>query len=54
MNRRQVLSAFALTFAAASPRVFAASAGHVDYSRDAYERALASGEPFMLDFFAPW
>ncbi len=26
----------------------------VDYSRDAYESALSSGQPFLLDFSATW
>ena len=26
----------------------------VTYSREAYEAALVSGKPFLLDFYAPW
>jgi hypothetical protein len=27
---------------------------YVTYSREAYEKARASGAPFLLDFYAPW
>ena len=54
MNRRQMLSTLALPLAAACPRVFADGRNHVNYSRATYDQALASGEPFLLDFFAPW
>ena len=53
MNRRELLSAAALALAvpaAASAR----GLPHVEYSRDAYEKARASGEPLLLDFFAEW
>jgi hypothetical protein len=54
MNRRQLLSAFALALTVAAPRVFAGDAHTVEYTRQVYEQALASGKPFMLDFFAEW
>ena len=54
MNRRRLLALpFGALVLAAGPRAFA-TGGHVEYSRDAYEAALASGKPFMLDFFASW
>ncbi len=54
MNRRQMLSTLSLALAAACPKVFADGGNLVDYNRAAYDQALASGEPFVLDFFAPW
>ena len=53
MNRRQLLSATALVFAV-PVLVRARDLSHVKYSRDAYEKALASGKPLLLDFFAEW
>ena len=52
MKRRQMLCASALALIA--PAALAAGDGKVEYSREIYEQALASGEPFLLDFFAPW
>ena len=53
MNRRQLLSAAALAFLVPlSAR--ARGLSHAKYSRDAYEKALSSGEPLLLDFFAEW
>ena len=54
MNRRQLLSAAALVLTLVAPKVFAGDAQTVEYTREAYDKALASGEPFMLDFFASW
>jgi hypothetical protein len=54
MNRRQLLSVSALVLALVAPKIFAADAHAVDYTRQIYEQALASGKPFMLDFFASW
>lgn len=54
MNRRQLLSTLAIPLVIAAPKSLADSSGVVPYTREAYEQALASGEPFMLDFFAPW
>ena len=54
MNRRELLSAaaaLAFVVPAAAP---ARGQPHVEYSRDAYEKARASGEPLLLDFFAEW
>lgn len=52
MKRRHflALSALALT---TSP-VWAENSTKVDFTPEAYEKALASGEPFMLDFTASW
>ena len=54
MKRRAMLSASALALLAPGSVALAAGAGTVEYSKEIYEQALASGEPFMLDFFAPW
>ena len=53
MNRRQVLSA-AMTLLVAPALRAADEPSHVPFSQDAYEQALASGEPFVLDFYASW
>ena len=52
MNRREFTAGCALLVS--TSRVAAAGAGHVDYTPKAYAAALATGKPFMLDFFAPW
>ena len=52
MDRRRFMAAAALAFAA--PAVQAGGKGHVKYSREAYEAALASGKPFLLDFYTTW
>jgi len=58
MNRRQFLAYSAGTLVIGATATAVATAAddqsHVEYSRDAYEQALASGEPFMLDFYASW
>ena len=33
---------------------FASGSAHLQYSRELYEQALASREPFLLDFYASW
>ena len=53
MNRRHVLSA-AVTLLVAPALRAADEPIHVPFSQDAYEQALASGEPFVLDFYASW
>ena len=54
MNRRQLFAtAVALTFAVPATAL-ARGMERVEYSQDAYEKALASGEPLLLDFFAEW
>ncbi len=52
MKRRQFLAIPALALLADT--VSAAGAESVEFTREAYEQALASGEPFMLDFYASW
>lgn len=53
MKRRQFLTLSAIAIAAPAAS-WAGEGNFVDYSREAYEEALASGEPLLLDFFAPW
>ncbi len=52
MKRRQFLAIPALALVTGA--VQAADAKQVEFTREAYEQALASGEPFLLDFYAPW
>ena len=55
MNRRIFLAVSAFTAAAAVvPPAGAASERGIPYSREAYEQALASGEPFLMDFYTEW
>lgn len=54
MQRRSLMLAAALASALPAAAALAAGEHTVDYTRAAYERALAGGEPFLLDFFAPW
>ena len=43
------------TVAIATPAaVLAQESDFVDYTREAYDDALASGKPFMLGFLTPW
>ena len=54
MDRRRFMSASAAALLAAAIPAMAAPEGVVPYSRAVYTKALASGEPFMLDFYADW
>lgn len=55
MNRRELLAAAAaLAFAAPGARAGGKPQPHVDYSPEAYERAVASGKPLLLDFYTEW
>lgn len=54
MNRRRFMTATAAALAATAVPGMAAPQGMVPYSREVYTKALASGEPFMLDFYADW
>lgn len=56
MKRRQFLSACALAPVAAGMQtaVFAADSYHEEYTWERYQQALASGKPFLLDFYASW
>ena len=50
MKRRQLLAMPLIAIAAA----VSADEEYIEYSREIYEEALSSGEPFMLDFYASW
>ena len=53
MNRRELLTAAAaLAFVAPSAR--AAGESYVKYTPEAYEAAVASGKPLLLDFYTEW
>jgi thiol:disulfide interchange protein len=43
-----------LVAVAASLPPVSANDEFIEYSRELYEQLLASGEPFMLDFYASW
>lgn len=52
MHRRHFAAApLALVLPLPSP---AADGHRVDYSPAAYQQALSSGKPVLLDFYAPW
>ncbi|NKC11439.1 MAG: hypothetical protein GKR94_04300 [Gammaproteobacteria bacterium] len=53
MKRRQALRFAALPLLLATPSLRAAE-DTVDYSRELYDKLLAQGKPFLLDFYAPW
>lgn len=52
MKRRQFLALSALALAT-SP-AWAGGSSQVEFTTEAYEAALESGKPFMLDFAASW
>jgi hypothetical protein len=52
MKRRQFLAIPALAMTAKF--ALAEGANQVEYTREAYEQALTSGEPFMLSFTSTW
>jgi len=52
MKRRQFLAIPALAMTAKIAT--AGGANQVEYTREAYEQALTSGEPFMLSFTSSW
>ena len=54
MKRRTLISLPAIALTVGWPLVVAADEGYVAYSRDAYEKAIASGAPLLVDFYAPW
>ena len=54
MNRRELLAAAGALAFTVPAAAHARGLSHVEYSRDAYEKARASGEPLLLDFFAEW
>ena len=53
MNRRELLAA-AAALAFVAPGARAGGKSHVTYSREAYEQAVASGKPLLLDFYTEW
>ena len=53
MNRRELLTA-AAAFAFVAPAARAGGQSHVKYSPEAYEQAVASGKPLLLDFYTEW
>ena len=53
MNRRELLAA-AAALAFVAPGARAGDTSHVKYSREAYEQAVASGKPLLLDFYTEW
>ena len=56
MDRRKFLVAAAVSAGSAEVMLSSVAAADEfsDYSRTRYEENLASGKPFMLDFFASW
>lgn len=54
MHRRRFLGAAALPLAIAALPAAAADDYKVPFSDEAYQQALSSGKPFMLDFYASW
>ena len=52
MNRRHFLALS--TLALVTSPAFAKGARHVDFTHEVYQKALESGEPFMLQFAAKW
>ena len=52
MKRRQFLALS--TLALATSPVWAGGSSQVEFTKEAYQAALDSGEPFMLDFAASW
>ena len=54
MNRRELLTAAAaLAFVAPGARA-GDDPSFVKYSQEAYEQAIASGKPLLLDFYTEW
>ena len=57
MKRREFMGRAAVLLAGVGVSrisVAASGAGHVAYTPEAFAAARASGDPLMLDFFAPW
>ena len=52
MQRRQFLAVSAITLAMPGPVL--AGAGHVEYSRAAFDELRQSGKPVLLDFYTTW
>ena len=54
MKRRQFVIGSAAALAAVTAPALAAGDQFEEFTQAGYEQKLASGEPFMLDFFASW
>jgi len=54
MRRRDILTTGTGAILALYAGVARAGTEATAYSREAFEKALASGKPFLLDFYAPW
>lgn len=54
MKRRGFLSISALALSSTSGLALAEDASREEYSRELYEKLLADGETFLLDFYANW
>lgn len=54
MKRRTFLPLPVIGLAMSYATVLADEGGYVAYSREAYDKAMSSGEPLMLDFYAHW
>ena len=54
MNRRTMLKSCVAGLAVVACKAPLAADDWADYSRETYEAALASGEPFLLDCGATW
>jgi len=54
MKRRTMLLMPALVVASPTSAVMAGDEGMVKFSQAAFDDAIASGEPFLLDFKASW
>ena len=52
MQRREFLAVSALALAVPVPVL--AGAGHVEYSRAAFDELRQSGKPVLLDFYTEW
>ena len=53
MNRRELLTAAAV-LAVVTPGAQAGDKSFVKYTREAYQAAVASGKPLLLDFYTEW
>jgi len=53
MKRRQFLALSTLAFVTTN-LLADGDSNHVEFTQEAYQQALASGEPFLLDFSATW
>jgi len=54
LNRRSVLSLMACITALGAVRPASAAASVIPYSEQTLAEVVASGEPYLIDFFATW